>query len=290
MDAGRRRRRGQARRPGRPGRCCAGPCGCCGPTGARSSSPPCSSSVWTVTVLAGPLLVRYGIDHGIKADDAGALNLAVIAYVGRRRHGLRRSTASRSSRSPSSARTSCATCGSGCSPTCSGCRMPFYDREKAGVIVSRMTSDVDSLSELVQMGLLMFVSNALLLVVVGRSSWAWCRGSSCWCALLALPPVVVGQHQVPARLQHAPTSTSATASARRCPTSRRASAGVRVIQAFAREDVEVRRFAAPQPAALRRPHAVGEDLGLVPAGHRVRRAWRPPPPRSVSAAGWCPHR
>ena len=32
--------------------------------------------------------------------------------------------------------------------------MPFYDREKAGVLVSRMTSDIDSLSELVQMGLL----------------------------------------------------------------------------------------------------------------------------------------
>ena len=33
------------------------------------------------------------------------------------------------------------------------------------MIVSRMTSDIDSLQELVQMGLLMFVSNALLLVV-----------------------------------------------------------------------------------------------------------------------------
>src|SRR3546814_3741975 len=30
--------------------------------------------------------------------------------------------------------------------------MPFYDREKAGVVVSRMTSDIDALSELVQMG------------------------------------------------------------------------------------------------------------------------------------------
>src|SRR3546814_14065876 len=53
--------------------------------------------------------------------------------------------------------------------------MPFYVREKAGVIVSRMTSDVDSLSELVQMGLLMFVSNGLLptvsIVVLAVVSW-----------------------------------------------------------------------------------------------------------------------
>ena len=43
--------------------------------------------------------------------------------------------------------------------------MPFYDREQAGVVVSRMTSDVDSLAELVQMGLLMFLMNGLLLVL-----------------------------------------------------------------------------------------------------------------------------
>src|SRR3546814_17358763 len=46
---------------------------------------------------------------------------------------------------------------------------------KAVVIVSRMTRDVDSLSELVQMGLLMFVSNGLLLtvsiVVLAVVSW-----------------------------------------------------------------------------------------------------------------------
>ena len=41
--------------------------------------------------------------------------------------------------------------------------MPFYDREKAGVVVSRMTSDVDSLQELVQMGLLQLVASLLLI-------------------------------------------------------------------------------------------------------------------------------
>ena len=60
--------------------------------------------------------------------------------------------------------------------------MPFYDREKAGVIVSRMTSDVDSLQELVQMGLLMFVSNGILLVVSVVVLGRRCRGSSCCCA------------------------------------------------------------------------------------------------------------
>ena len=48
-------------------------------------------------------------------------------------------------------------------------------------------------------------------------------------------------------------------------------AGVRVVQAFGREDVEVDALPARQPAPVRRPHALGEDLGLVPAGHRAGR-------------------
>src|SRR5690606_35805228 len=37
--------------------------------------------VGTLCTLAGPYLVRYGIDEGIARGDAGALNLAVVAYV-----------------------------------------------------------------------------------------------------------------------------------------------------------------------------------------------------------------
>ena len=68
--------------------------------------------------------------------------------------------------------------------------MPFYDRSKAGVLVSRMTSDVDSLSELVQMGLTMFVSNALLLVIslVVLTSVSWQLMLVC---AIALPPVIL---------------------------------------------------------------------------------------------------
>src|SRR3954447_18002172 len=38
--------------------------------------------LWTGTVVAGPALVRYGIDKGLGNHDAGALNTAVIAYIG----------------------------------------------------------------------------------------------------------------------------------------------------------------------------------------------------------------
>src|SRR5690606_12712428 len=72
--------------------------------------------------------------------------------------------------------------------------MPFYDRSKAGVLVSRMTSDVDSLAELMQMGLAMFVSNALLLVVsiLVLASVSWQLLLVC---AVALPPVLIASRK-----------------------------------------------------------------------------------------------
>jgi ATP-binding cassette subfamily B protein len=71
-------------------------------------------------------------------------------------------------------------------------RLPlgWHDNQKAGVVVSRLTSDIDSLAELVQMGLLMFVSNSLLLfgsvLVLALVSWKLLL-----VVLVALPPVVL---------------------------------------------------------------------------------------------------
>ena len=100
--------------------------------------------VYTLTILAGPYLVKLGIDRGIKRGDGRALNLCVAAYlvvavvgfvanrnqvvmVGRVGEGFLRDLRIR------------------VFDHLQKLSMPFYDREKAGVIVSRMTSDVDSL-------------------------------------------------------------------------------------------------------------------------------------------------
>jgi ATP-binding cassette subfamily B protein len=118
--------------------------------------------------------------------------------------------------------------------------MPFYDREKAGVVVSRMTSDVDSLGELVQMGLLMFVSNGLLLVisvaVLAAVSWELLL----LCAI-ALPGVVI------ASIKFQRDSNDAYLEVRdgigdTLSHLQEGIAGVRVVQAFGREDLEASRF------------------------------------------------
>jgi ATP-binding cassette subfamily B protein len=196
--------------------------------------------LYTATVLAGPFLVRFGIDQGITPGNITALNIAVAAYVvvailayivyraqvvtiSRAGEGFLRDLRNR------------------VFDHLQRLSMPFYDREKAGVLVSRMTSDVDSLAELVQTGLQQIVMNALLLVfsmiVLAIVSWQLLL-----LCLLALPFVVV------ASIKFQRDSNKAYLDVRDRIGStlsqlQEGIAGVRVIQAYGREDVEVGRFA-----------------------------------------------
>ena len=195
--------------------------------------------VWTGTTLAGPFLVKYGIDQGIKADDGGALNAAVvgyvvvagISYVAYRFQVLLISRIGESFLRDLRLRVF---------DHLQRLSMPFYDREKAGIIVSRMTSDVDSLQELVQMGLLMFVSNGLLLVVsvIVLAIVSWELLLLC---MICVPFVVL------ASIRFQRESNAAYLDVRdgigdTLSQLQEGIAGVRVVQAFGREDVESARF------------------------------------------------
>lgn len=193
----------------------------------------------TLGVLAGPYLVRYGIDRGITRRDGGALNLAVVLYIvvalvnfvalrrqvvliGRIGEGFLRDLRVRAfdhlQRLP----------------------LGWHDRQKAGVVVSRLTSDIDSLAELVQMGLLMFVQNSLLLVgsvvVLALVSWQLLL-----VALVAIPPVVLASVRFQRESNRAyllvRDRIGATLSSLQ-----EGLAGVRVIQGHARERRQVDEF------------------------------------------------
>ncbi|MDE0805651.1 MAG: ABC transporter ATP-binding protein, partial [Acidimicrobiales bacterium] len=197
------------------------------------------AALFTMGTLAGPLLVRTGIDDGIKVGDRTVINQVVVAYiviavlsyfvyraqvVAISRLGEDFLKALRLRLFDHLQKLS----------------MPFYDREKAGVVVSRMTSDIDSLSELVQMGLLMFVSNALLLavsvVVLGVVSWKLLL-----LCLLALPPVILASRkfQRDSNIAYLDVRDGIGATLSQL---QEGISGVRVVQAFAREDVESTRF------------------------------------------------
>jgi len=195
--------------------------------------------VYTAATLAGPYLVRIGIDDGLKPRDGDVLNRVVLAYIAiavvsyfvyRRQvyvvarigedflKGMRIRVFDHLQR----------------------LSMPFYDREKAGVVVSRMTSDIDSLSELVQMGLLMFVQNGLLLVVsvvvLGLVSWQMLL-----LCLIAVPGVVVASVKFQRDSNEAYLDVRDGIGATLSQLQEGIS-GVRVVQAFAREDVQSSRF------------------------------------------------
>src|SRR4051794_1328127 len=130
--------------------------------------------LWTGCSLAGPWLVRNAIDHGIRKGHANVLDrdvvlyvvVAIAQYVSQRsqimliarigEQWLRRLRLSVFAH-------------------LQALSMPFYDREQAGVIVSRMTSDIDSLADMIQLGLLRFASQGLLvaasLVMLVALSW-----------------------------------------------------------------------------------------------------------------------
>jgi ATP-binding cassette subfamily B protein len=120
--------------------------------------------------------------------------------------------------------------------------MAFFDREKAGVLVSRMTADIESLSELVQVGLILFLSNGLLLVVtlVVLLVMSW---KLALIALVALPVVVVGSIRFQ-RLSNAAYLIVRDRIGSMLSSLQEGLSGLRVIQSFAREEGEARRFKA----------------------------------------------
>lgn len=196
--------------------------------------------IYTLTVLAGPYFVKFGIDEGIKPRNRGALNAAVIGYVfvAAVNYVVHRSQITLISRIGENFLRDMR---NRVFEHMQRLSMPFFDRSKSGVLVSRMTSDIDSLSELVQIGLAMFVSNALLLVV----SFAVLTAVSWQMMLLcsvALPGVILAsvkfQRDSNAAYLDVRDRIGSTLSQLQ-----EGIAGVRVVQAFAREDVEADRFA-----------------------------------------------
>ena len=103
----------------------------------------------TLITLSGPALVRYAVDAGIEKDDLHPLNVAALIFLGlaclkpvvvrvadpargpageRFLHALRVASFDKLQALP----------------------LGFFERERAGVLVSRLTSDVQSLNELVR--------------------------------------------------------------------------------------------------------------------------------------------
>jgi len=196
-------------------------------------------TLWTGTTLAGPVLVSYGIDHGISAGNAGKLNLAVggyiaatiAAYVLARFQFVAINRAGEGFLRDLRVRVFDHLQKQG---------LAYFDREKTGVLVSRMTADIESMAELIQFGLLQFISAGMLvlmaLVLLFVLSWQLTL-----LALVVFPIIVI------ASIKFQRDSNKAYLQVRErvgnnLSALQEGISGVRVIQAFAREDEQSRRF------------------------------------------------
>jgi ATP-binding cassette subfamily B protein len=198
--------------------------------------------------LAGPVLVRHGIDAGIKAKDERALNFTVVAYlvvtaiayvVGRAQYVSLNSAGEgflRILRVKVFAQLQRQS-------------MAFFDREKAGVLVARMTADIESMAELVQWGLMQFLSAGLLLFLAFflLLSLSW---------QLTLITLIVFPFLIAASVKFQRDSSKAYLEVREkvganLSALQEGITGVRVIQAYAREDEQIRRFEESNRALFR---------------------------------------
>jgi ATP-binding cassette subfamily B protein len=190
-------------------------------------------------LLAGPALVRHGIDAGLRPGDAGALNLAVVLYLAMAFTGLFLGRA---------VILTVARVGERFLQELRGrvfrhlmsLSMDFFEREKTGRLVARMTSDIDALSELVQHGLVLFVQNTLLFagatIVIFTMSWQLALA-----VLLIVPPVYVASRWF-RRVSNRAYLDVRDRIATNLSTLQESLEGVRVVQAFARERSFTSRF------------------------------------------------
>jgi ATP-binding cassette subfamily B protein len=205
-------------------------------------------TISTICTLAGPVLVRHGIDAGIKAKDERALNFTVVAYlavtaiayvVGRAQYVSLNSAGEgflRILRVKVFAQLQRQS-------------MAFFDGEKAGVLVGRMTADIESMAELVQWGLMQFLSAFLLLFLAFflLLSLSW---------QLTLITLIVFPFLIAASVKFQRDSSKAYLEVREkvganLSALQEGITGVRVIQAYAREDEQIRRFEESNRALFR---------------------------------------
>lgn len=118
--------------------------------------------------------------------------------------------------------------------------LDFFEKEKTGKLVSRMTADIDALQDLVSQGLIAFVQNGLIFVgaIIFMVILSW---ELALCTLVIVPPVIFASRWFRRESNRAYLEVRERI-ATNLSTLQEGLSGVRVVQAFARERAWTRRF------------------------------------------------
>jgi ATP-binding cassette subfamily B protein len=199
----------------------------------------CFTAVSTFGVVMGPVILGWAIDNGITPGDKTVLRNAVIfflvltacAYVAARQQYILINRAGEGFLQALRIRVF---------DHIQKQSLAFFDRNKSGVLVARMTADIESMAELVQWGLLQFVAAILLvffaLILTFVMSWQLAL-----VGLLVMPIIIVASRKFQ-RDSNAAYLDVRENIGQNLSTLQEGIAGVRVIQAYAREPEQRRRF------------------------------------------------
>ena len=186
----------------------------------------------TLITLAGPALVRYAVDAGIAKHEEGPLNVAAVVLIGLalvkplvvRAQTLLAATAGE--RFLGDLRTAAF-------EKLQALPLGFFERERAGVLVSRLTSDVQSLTEFIREALIEVVGSGLQIVLT-VAALVILSPPLALVSLVALPILLLSSwafHHSAGHVYHAIRDRVAET----LTVLQEGLAGVRVVQAFRRE-------------------------------------------------------
>ncbi|HZC29051.1 MAG TPA: ABC transporter ATP-binding protein, partial [Gaiellaceae bacterium] len=193
----------------------------------------------TLITLAGPALVRYAVDAGIAKHREHALNVAAVVFLAlalakplvvRTQILL---AASAGERFLGALRTAAF-------DKLQSLPLGFFERERAGVLVSRLTSDVQSLTEFVRDALVEVIGSALQIVLT-VGALLYLSPTLALVSLVALPILVVSSwsfHHSAGKAYHAIRDRVAET----LTALQEGLAGVRVVQSFRRERRTLERY------------------------------------------------
>jgi ATP-binding cassette, subfamily B, bacterial len=224
----------------------------------------------TLITLAGPALVRYAVDAGIRKHTYGPLDKAALIFLALalvKPFAVRAQTlfaASAGERFLDALRNATF-------EKLQALPLGFFEQERAGVLVSRLTSDVQSLTELVREALIEVIGSALQIVLTITALLILSPALAA-VSLIALP-ILVGSswsfHHSAGRVYHAIRDRVAET----LTAVQEGLAGVRVVQAFRREKRTLERYrprSQAQVSAWRRASFVNIRLfALLPAAQAV---------------------
>jgi len=204
-------------------------------------------AVSTATTLAGPFLIGYAIDHALGPRSGGRLALLSAIFLGAAVVGAVAN------------RIQIALVGGLGERFLYDLRLEvfahlqalsldFYDSERTGRLVARMTSDFDAMESLVQQGLIVLVTNGLLFVValVILAVLSWQLLLIC----LVVVPVLYRSSRRFQRDSKVAYSQVRERVGQTMTTVEEGITGVKVVQAFGREEHQARHFATRNIAQL----------------------------------------